>query len=467
MNLLMTINGERVSGEREIEVVNPATGAVFASAPDASRQQMDLAVSAAKAAGRGWARDEGRRVEALRAAADALDAHVDEIAPILTDEQGKPLAAAAYEVTETARWIRAAADLDLPRETILDNATVHTELRRRPHGVVAAITPWNFPLLLLGWKLGPALRAGNTMVLKPSPYTPLSTLRVGEVLQEVLPPGVFNVVSGGDQLGAWLTTHPDVRKISFTGSVATGKLVAAAAAPDLKRFTLELGGNDAAIILDDADPAAIAAGVFWGGFINCGQICAGIKRVFVPEQLHDDVVEAIADRARRVRMGPGTEPKMQLGPIQNKMQFDRVSGLVKDALDSGATAVTGGRAMDRPGYFFEPTVLTGVSEGMRVVDEEQFGPAMPILTYATLDEAIERANATNFGLSGSVWSSDIDRAAKVAEELDCGTAFVNDHLALSPDVPFGGSKWSGIGVENGPWGLEEFTQLQAIQRPQL
>jgi acyl-CoA reductase-like NAD-dependent aldehyde dehydrogenase len=466
MNPLMTINGERVAAEREIGVVNPATGEVFANAPDASREQMNDAVAAASAAGRAWARDEGRRVEALRKAADALDAHVDEIAPILTSEQGKPLAAAAYEVQETARWIRAAAELELPRETILDNDKVHTELRRRPHGVVAAITPWNFPLLLLGWKLGPALRAGNTMVLKPSPYTPLSTLRVGEVLQHALPAGVFNVVSGGDELGAWLTTHPDVRKISFTGSVATGKLVAAAAAPDLKRFTLELGGNDAAIILDDADPATIAAGVFWGGFINCGQICAGIKRVYVPEHMHDDVVEAIAARARKVRMGPGTEKGMQLGPIQNKMQFDRVSGLVSEALASGATAVTGGKAMDRAGYFFEPTILTGVSEGMRIVDEEQFGPAMPVMTYKTLDEAIDRANATKFGLSGSVWSSDLDRAAKVAEELDCGTAFVNDHLALSPEVPFGGSKWSGIGVENGPWGLEEFTQLQAIQRPQ-
>lgn len=467
MNPLMTINGERVAAEREIGVVNPATGEVFANAPDASREQMNDAVAAANAAGRVWARDEGRRVEALRKAADALDAHVAEIAALLTSEQGKPLAAAAYEVQETARWIRAAADLELPRETILDNDKVHTELRRRPHGVVAAITPWNFPLLLLGWKLGPALRAGNTMVLKPSPYTPLSTLRVGEVLQDALPAGVLNAVSGGDELGAWLTTHPDVRKISFTGSVATGKLVAAAAAPDLKRFTLELGGNDAAIILDDADPATIAAGVFWGGFINCGQICAGIKRVFVPEQMHDDVVEAIAARARKVRMGPGTEEGMQLGPIQNKMQFDRVSGLVSEALESGATAVTGGKPMDRAGYFFEPTILTGVSEGMRIVDEEQFGPAMPVMTYKTLDEAIDRANATKFGLSGSVWSSDLDRASKVAEELDCGTAFVNDHLALSPEVPFGGSKWSGIGVENGPWGLEEFTQLQAIQRPQV
>jgi acyl-CoA reductase-like NAD-dependent aldehyde dehydrogenase len=343
---------------------------------------------------------------------------------------------------------------------------VRTEVRRRPLGVVAAITPWNFPLLLLAWKLGPALRAGNTMVVKPSPYTPLATLRAGEIIAEVLPPGVVNVLSGGDELGARLTVHPDVRKISFTGSVATGKLVAAAAAPDLKRFTLELGGNDAAIVLDDADPAAIAKGIFWGGFINCGQICAGIKRVFVPERLHDDLVEAVAERARSVRMGPGEEPGMQLGPIQNRPQFERVSGLVTEAVDAGATPVTGGKRRDHAGYFFEPTVLTGVSEGLRVVDEEQFGPVMPVMSYRTVQEAVDRANASMFGLSGSVWSSDFDRAVKVAEQLDCGTAFVNDHLALSPEVPFGGAKWSGVGVENGPWGLEEFTQLQVIRRPQ-
>jgi acyl-CoA reductase-like NAD-dependent aldehyde dehydrogenase len=461
----MTINGERVSAPSTFGVVNPATGREFATAPDCSPELLDAAVAAAKGVGRSWERDEGARVGSLIAAADAIDAHVDDLALLLTREQGKPLAAAAFEVGETARWIRAAARLDMPRETILDNARVRTELRRRPLGVVAAITPWNFPLLLLGWKLGPALRAGNTVVLKPSPYTPLATLRVGEIIQGALPAGVVNIVSGGDDLGAWLTTRPDVRKISFTGSVATGKLVAAAAAPDLKRFTLELGGNDAAIILDDADPQVIAKGIFWGGFINCGQICAGIKRVFVPEDLHDDVVEAIAQRARSVRMGPGEEPGMQLGPIQNLPQFERVKDLVAEALSSGAKAVAGGGQLDRDGYFFAPTVLTGVSEGFRVVDEEQFGPVMPVMRYRTVDEAIERANASRFGLSGSVWSSDLDRAAKVAEELDCGTAFVNDHLALSPDVPFGGSKWSGIGVENGSWGLEEFAQLQAIQRP--
>jgi acyl-CoA reductase-like NAD-dependent aldehyde dehydrogenase len=262
-----------------------------------------------------------------------------------------------------------------------------------------------------------------------------------------------------------MTGHPAVGKVSFTGSVATGKKVMTSAAAGLKRLTLELGGNDAAIVLDDADPEAIGKGLFWGAFINCGQICAGIKRIYVPEALHDDVVDVLAERARRVRVGPGIQDGVHMGPIQNRPQFDRVRGLVADALADGASAAAGGAPLDGPGYFFAPTILTGAREGMRIVDEEQFGPAVPVLTYRTLDEAIERANATRFGLSGSVWGSDLDRAAAVAAELDCGTAFVNDHLALSPDLPFGGSKESGLGVENGHWGLEEFTQLQVVHRP--
>jgi acyl-CoA reductase-like NAD-dependent aldehyde dehydrogenase len=461
----MTIDGASTRATGTFGVVDPSTGAEFARAPECSRDQLDAAMAAATRAGRAWRADEAGRIAGLRAAADALDAHPEELAALLCAEQGKPLGAARYEVSETARWLRAAADLELPREVVLSDGTAHAETRRRAIGVVAAITPWNYPLLLAGWKIGPALRAGNTVVLKPSPYTPLATLRVGEILNEVLPAGVVSVVSGGDALGAWMTTHPAVGKISFTGSVATGKAVMAAAAPGLKRLTLELGGNDAAIVLDDADPETIGKGLFWGAFINCGQICAGIKRIYVPESLHDDVVDVLTERARRVRVGPGTREGVHIGPIQNRPQFDRVSGLVTDALAQGASAAAGGAPIEGPGYFFPPTVLTGAREGMRIVDEEQFGPAVPVLTYRDLDDAIGRANATPFGLSGSVWSSDVERATAVAEQLDCGTAFVNDHLALSPELPFGGSKESGLGVENGHWGLEEFTQLQVVHRP--
>jgi acyl-CoA reductase-like NAD-dependent aldehyde dehydrogenase len=331
-------------------------------------------------------------------------------------------------------------------------------------GVVAAITPWNFPLTLAFWKIAPALLADNTLVLKPSPFTPLTTLKVAEILRGVVPPGVLNVVSGGDELGAWMTSHPVPRKVSFTGSIETGKKVALSAAPDLKRVTLELGGNDPAIVLDDADPAVVSKAIFAGAFNNNGQVCSAIKRVYVPEAMYDDVVDGLVAQAAAVKVGDGTEADSKLGPINNAPQFERVKELVGDALAHGARAAIGGHAMDRPGYFFEPTILAGLSDGTRIVDEEQFGPALPVISYRDVDDAVERANATHFGLSGSVWSADGDRAAAIAGRLECGTAWVNTHLALAPQQPFGGFKWSGVGVENGPWGLAEFTEVQVVHR---
>jgi acyl-CoA reductase-like NAD-dependent aldehyde dehydrogenase len=261
-----------------------------------------------------------------------------------------------------------------------------------------------------------------------------------------------------------MTSHPVPRKISFTGSIETGKKVAMAAAPDLKRVTLELGGNDPAIVLDDADPAVVADGIFGGAFANNGQICSAIKRVYVPERMYDEVVEALASRARAVRVGDGTDADSKLGPINNAPQFERVTELVADALAHGAHAAAGGKPMDRPGYFFEPTVLSGLSDGVRIVDEEQFGPALPVISYRDIDDAVERANGTHFGLSGSVWGTDTERATEIAGRLEAGTAWVNIHLAMGPQFPFGGFKWSGIGVENGPWGLHEFTDVQTMYR---
>ena len=240
--------------------------------------------------------------------------------------------------------------------------------------------------------------------------------------------------------------------------------MAAAAAPDLKRVTLELGGNDPAIVLDDVDPATSPTSIFDGAFANNGQICSAIKRVYVPEAIYDDVVDALAAQAKAAKVGDGADPETQLGPINNKPQFERVKELVADALKGGARAAAGGKAIDGPGYFFEPTILADISDGTRIVDEEQFGPALPIISYRDLDDAVERANATHFGLSGSVWSADPERGAEVAARLECGTAWVNAHLALAPHQPFGGAKWSGIGVENGPWGLYGFTELQVLYR---
>ena len=463
-SFVMTVNGGPQPTSKTFGVVNPASGSVFEQAPECSREQLDAAMDSALKAYRDWRSDESIRRAALSAAADLLFASAGELAPILTAEQGKPLSDATREVLGAGAWFKYYAELDVPREVIQDDDTAYAEVVRKPLGVVAAITPWNFPLVLASWKIAPALLAGNTMVLKPSPFTPLTTLRMGELLAQVLPPGVLNVVSGGDELGKWMTSHPVPRKISFTGSVATGKHVAAAAAPDLKRVTLELGGNDPAIILDDVEPAAIADKLFWGAFGNNGQVCSAIKRVYVPEALYAGLVDALAERARKVKVGDGAAEGTQLGPVNNRLQFDRVSELVEDALAGGATAVTGGKPIEGGGYFYQPTILANVSDGSRIVDEEQFGPALPIISYRSLDDAVARANATHFGLSGSVWGADPERAAAVADRLECGTAWVNAHLALAPHQPFGGAKWSGVGVENGPWGYFGFTELQVQYR---
>ena len=466
-DVTMTIDGAAVATEGTFDVVDPATGAAQSTAPDCTPGQLDAAMDSATKAFRDWRTEESARRDCLRAAGDALMAAAEEIAPILTAEQGKPLGEASMEVFGAAIWMQYYADLEIPRETIQDDDLAHVEVIQRPLGVVAAITPWNFPLVLAAWKIAPALLAGNTMVLKPSPFTPRSTLKLGEVLRDVLPPGVLNVVSGIDPLGASMTAHSIPRKISFTGSVATGKKVAAAAAPDLKRTTLELGGNDPAIVLDDVDVDTMVEKLFWGAFQNNGQVCSAVKRVYVPERLHDAIVDGLADRARSVTVAPGTEPEAQLGPINNRPQYDRVRELVDDAMSAGAVAAAGGHAIDGDGYFFEPTILANVRDGMRIVDEEQFGPALPVISYRDVDEVVERANATHFGLSGSVWSADAARATAIAEQLECGTAWINTHLALAPHQPFGGAKWSGIGVENGTWGLLGFSEPQVIHQARL
>ncbi len=456
----LVIDGERVAAPSTFDVINPATGEPLGGAPDCSREQLDAAMASAERAQREWREDEPGRRKALEDAANVLFANHEEIAPLLVAEQGKPLQAAKEELLGAGVWFKYYAGLELEPEVIQDDDKAYAEVVRRPMGVVAGITPWNFPVILASWKIAPALRAGNTIVVKPSPFTPLSTLKVAELLAEVLPPGVFNAVSGGDELGAWMTSHPTPRKVSFTGSVATGKKVAAAAAPDLKRVTLELGGNDPAIVLPDADVEEVAAKLFWGAFANSGQVCSAIKRVYAPRDTHDDLAEALAEQARTVRMGDGMDPESRLGPVNNRPQLDRVRELVDDAVASGGRVLAGGEGGGEGGYFFSPTIIAGLSDGARLVDEEQFGPALPVIAYEDVEDAVARANGTHFGLSGSVWSSDPERARAVADRLECGTVWINSHLALAPHQPFGGFKWSGVGVENGPWGLAGFTETQ-------
>jgi acyl-CoA reductase-like NAD-dependent aldehyde dehydrogenase len=463
-SLTSTIAGQAHPTAATFDVVNPATGEVFAAAPDALAADVDTAVRAAAQAFPSWRSDPKARRVALHAAADALLAAIDEIVPILTAEQGKPLAQSAVEVQVAASYFRYYAEMELKREVIRDDEDAFVQVLRRPLGPVAIIAPWNYPLLIAAAKIAPALSAGNTVVLKPSPFTPLSSLKVGEVLREVLPAGVLNVISGGNEAGAAMTAHPLVRKISFTGSIATGKAIAAAAAVDLKRTTLELGGNDPVIVLDDADPIRVAKGIFSHAFFNTGQACTAPKRVYAPESLRPALVEALAELARNAKVGDGALAGTEYGPLNNLPQRERVADLVSDAVRHGATVAAGGNVIDGKGYFYQPTILTDVSDGVRIVDEEQFGPALPVIGYRDLDDAVARANATHFGLGSSVWGEDLERAAAVAERLEAGMTWVNTHNAATLDQPFSGIKWSGIGVENGRWALEGFTEIQVIHQ---
>lgn len=361
----------------------------------------------------------------------------------------------------TAQVFRYYAGLDTSPRILKDDETALIQLVRRPMGVVAAITPWNFPLALLARKVAPGILAGNTLVVKPSPYTPLSTLRLAAAIGSAVPPGVLNVVSGSDALGASMTSHPVPRKITFTGSVATGQAIAISAAPDLKRLTLELGGNDPAIVLEDADIAAIAPQLFMTSFFNNGQVCSVIKRVYVHESLHDQLVEALVAQAESVTIGNGVDDP-DFGPLNNEPQLQRVMGLVADARRRGATVAAGGNRPDRPGYFFEPTVVADVSDGTGLVDEEQFGPALPVVKFTDIDDVVRRANNTNFGLDASVWGADLDRVTSVGNALECGTVWMNTHAVRLPEQPTGGLKWSGMGLENGPFGYEDLTDLQVL-----
>ena len=459
----LVIDGRAVATAEHVDVRDPATGAVVGHAPVATGEQVDAAVAAAKAAFPGWAAtSDDTRKAACVAMGALIEHHAEELAHLLSREQGKPLGGfgARFEIGGAAAWTQHAATLDLPVEVIQDDADAHITLHRKPLGVVVSITPWNWPLMIAIWHIVPAIRAGNTVVIKPSPFTPLGTLRLIEILQGALPPGVLNAVSGGDEVGPLLTGHPDVAKIVFTGSTATGRKVLGSAAATLKRVTLELGGNDAGIILPDADPQAIAEGIFWGAFMNSGQTCAALKRLYVHDSLYDAVCDALVAVADGVKMGNGLDENSLLGPLQNRMQFDKVVRLVDQARADGARILTGGVQPDGPGYFYPVTLIADARDGMAIVDEEQFGPALPILRYTDLDDAIARANASENGLGASIWSADTATARMIGARLEAGTVWINKHGAIRPDTPFGGVKASGIGVEFGQQGLEEYTTIQ-------
>ncbi len=458
----MLIGGALIDGDAEMDVINPATGKLLASCPRGSAAQLDAAVAAAKGAQPGWAACSlAERQDALAGLADSLESQSEGFARLLTMEQGKPLAEATAEVAYTVAFIRHFATKG-PRVEVLEiGPGRRIEMHRRPLGVVGAIIPWNFPLLLIAFKLPPALVTGNTIVVKPSPTTPLTALKLGELCAEFFPPGVVNIVSDANDLGGRLSAHPDVAKISFTGSTSTGAMVMQAAAETIKRVTLELGGNDAAIVLPDIDPAAVAPALFGSSFMNAGQVCLAIKRLYVHKDIYDEVCDRLAALATDAVVDDGLMQGAQIGPLQNRMQFQKVKGFLADAHAAGKV-IAGGKAIDRPGYFIEPTIVRDVTDGDRIVDIEQFGPILPIIKFSDPEDALARANASPLGLGGSVWSKDVRRATDLAARMDVGMAWVNKHLDFGPGIPFGGAKQSGIGMELGDAGLAEFTQLSVL-----
>ena len=462
----MTIDGVPVGGGDSFGVVNPASGRVFAQAPACTPAQVDRAMAAAARAYPIWRRSDEVRRAVLREAARVLLASAGELAQLVTAEQGKPGSEAMTEVRTAGAWLRHFADLELPREVVQDDRRGFAEVLHRPLGVVTALVPWSLPIALTLRTIAPVLRAGNTVVLKPSPHTPLATLALGRVLNEVLPAGVLNVISGPDPLGALLSAHPTPRMISFTGSAAAGRQVALAACVDLKPVMLELGGNNPAIVLEDAEPEAVADALFWGAFANSGQLRTGIKRVYVAQRRYDEVVAALAERARTVQVGAGNRKASQLGPISHLAQHDRVAGLVRDALARGAVAAAGGSALNRPGYFYAPTILARISDGVRVVDEDQFGPVLPVIGYRDVEEVMRQVGSGGPALTASVWSADVERATAVAARLEAGQVSVNSHASgLRTELPINATGASALSIDDGLRFLYSHTHRQVLTRP--
>ncbi|WP_300016572.1 aldehyde dehydrogenase family protein [Pseudonocardia sp.] len=475
INAKLIINGREETSNRTIDVVSPAdTRVLLGSVPDATPEQVDEAVHAAATAFPEWAsRPVEERQGALFAAAGVIHDMIEEYAPLLSRENGKILEEAHIDL-EFASGIcgyTAGIAVEALAEQRIRDAGGITITRRRPIGPVAAVTPWNFPVVLSFMKLAPALVAGNTVVLKPSENSPLVLTEVIRALQEHFPPGVLNMVTGGDAAGESLVAHPLIRKIGFTGGTDTGRKVMAVAAQDIKRVTLELGGNDPAIVLDDVDlsPETMRR-IAKGAFGTTGQVCFGLKRIYVPTRIHDRFVEAFHAAVDEIVVGPGDDPRSTMGPLNNAAQKASVEKIVEEARAAGAVVTTLGQKLDTAawehGHFMMPSVVTDADPGLAVVEQEQFGPTVPILRYTELDEVIRLTNRSQYGLAASIWTADEDRAFDLGRRLDTGSVFVNSHsfTSLDPRAPFGGAKGSGLGREFSPASLDAYTELQTISR---
>ena len=461
---LMTIGGKPVDTDNRIEAFNPATKEVIASFPDARQEQLDEAIRSAREAFQTWSvAPLFERQQAVASIGQAITDSAEDLMALLTREQGKPRAGAEWEIFGSADWCAEVSKQSLPDEVVEDTDDRRVITRFSPLGVVGAITPWNFPILLAIWKIAPALVTGNCMVLKPSPFTPLTTLKLGEICQSVLPPGVLNVVSGGDDLGKWMTGHPGIDKIAFTGHTETGKHVMRSAADNLKRLTLELGGNDPAIVLPDVDPKAVAPELFWGAFQNNAQFCNSIKRLYIHEDVYDEVRDELAEFARGIRVGNGADEGTDIGPIQNLPQYEKVIDFFDDCASNGYTFALGG-SVDRSaeGWFIPITLVDDPPEDSRIVSEEPFGPILPLLKWSDEEDVVRRANDTRYGLGASVWGRDLEAVQRIGSQLDAGTVWLNEIHQYSPHQAFGGHKESGIGCENSLHGLMEYTNWHTI-----
>jgi acyl-CoA reductase-like NAD-dependent aldehyde dehydrogenase len=458
----MLIGGRLLEGDRSMPVINPATRETIARVGVASRSQAEAAVQAAAAAQPGW---EGlgweSRKEHLLAFADVFQSRADEFAEVMVREQGKPKQEASDEVFYAAAYIRHFAKLVLPIETVSEDTNGSIKIFRRALGVVVGICPWNFPLITPAAKLAAALITGNSFVLKASPTTPICALMLGQLAFAMFPAGVVNVIVDMDDLGDFLTSHPDVAAVSFTGSTVTGRKVMASGAASLKRLVLELGGNDAAIVLKDVDVAAASQKIFNGAFYNAGQGCMLIKRVYAESEIYDELCERLGKLARGAVVGNGLDSGTQIGPVQNASQFEKARHFL-DVAHRDGNVIAGGTTGDNAGYFIAPTVVRDIEDGSQLVDQEQFSPILPVIRIESAEDGLARANRSEYGLCGSIWTSDMDRARRLAAQMQTGTVWINQHVNFGPHIPFAGAKQSGIGVEWGQLGLAEYTQVTVV-----